>query len=94
MTIIEKIELLRKQSKTYRNHDSNKLKLCKIFNKGNGILEFIEVIPKENVILVNKLLAKEKDIERIKEIFDDYKIEYVSLGYPDYYFHTLSSMRN
>lgn len=84
---------LRKQSRTYRGHDSNPNKMNKTFNRGMGSLEFIQIIPEENVLLVNKNLAKRRDIERIEQAFPEYKIEMVSLGYPDYYFKGLSSMR-
>lgn len=65
----------------------------KTFNRGMGSLEFIQIIPEENVLLVNKNLAKKRDIERIQQAFPEYKIEMVSLGYPDYYSKGLSQMR-
>ena len=65
----------------------------KTFNSGMGSLEFIQIILDENVLLVNKLLAKKRDLERIKQAFPEYEIEMVELGYPDYYFKGLRSMR-
>ena len=94
MSPADRLDNLRKQSRTYFGHDSNPNKMEKSFNRGMGRLEFIQIIPEENVLLVNKLLAKRRDMERIEQAFPEYKIEMVELGYPDYYTKGLSAMRN
>lgn len=88
------IDSLKKMSRTYKYHDYDPNKMKKTFNRGMGSLEFIQMIPDEHVLLVNEILAKPRDMERIRQCFPDWKLETVSLGYPDYYFHGLSGMRN
>ena len=87
------IDNLKKQSRTYGSHASDPNIMTKTFNRGMGKLDFIQMIPEENVLLVNKMLARPKDMERIKECFPEWTIEYVSLGYPDWYFNSLKTMR-
>lgn len=88
------IDNLKRQSRTYLHHESNPNIMKKSFNRGMGALDFIQMLPDEKVLLVNKILAKPKDIDRIQQCFPEWTIEYVELGYPDYYFKSLKGMRN
>lgn len=57
----------------------------KVFNRGMGSLAFVNFLVDEKVILVNKVLANKRDMELIQTNFPEWKIEFVSLGYPDWY---------
>lgn len=56
-------------------------------------LEFLQIIPDEMVILVNMIIAKPKDLQRIKAAFPEYTLEFVKLSYADEYNKGLSDMR-
>ena len=89
------LEPLSKMSGSYHpNMDMQPNVLDKTFNRGNGSLAFVEIIPDEKVLLVNKSIANKRDMERIQQCFPEYKVEEVSLGYPDWYSNrNLRSMR-
>ena len=69
----------------YRYNDLYKSQANKVFNRGMGSLAFVNFLVDEKVILVNKVLANKRDIEIIQTNFPEWKIEFVSLGYPDWY---------
>jgi len=82
------LEPLRKMSRSYHpNMDCQQNILNKTFNRGNGSIPFVEIMPDEKVLLVNKSFANKIDTQRIQQCFPEYSIEEVSLDYPDYYFH-------
>lgn len=89
------LEPLMKMGRSYHpNMDMKPNILDKTFNNGNGSIPFVEIIPDEKVLLVNKSFANKRDLARIQQCFPEYTIEEVSLGYPDWYTHRdLRSMR-
>ena len=89
------LEPLNRMSRAYHpNPDGQTNVLDKTFNHGNGSIPFVEIIPDEKVLLVNKSFANRRDMERIQQAFPEYSVEEVSLGYPDWYIHrNLRSVR-
>lgn len=89
------LEPLNRMSRAYHpNLDGQTNVLDKTFNNGNGSIPFVEIIPDEKVLLVNKSFANRRDMERIQQAFPEYSVEEVSLGYPDWYIHrNLRSVR-
>lgn len=71
--------------RVYRYNDLYASQADKVFNRGMGSLAFVNFLIDEKTILVNKVLANKRDIELIKNNFPEWKIEFVSLGYPDWY---------
>ena len=89
------LEPLNRMSRAYHpNPDGQTNVLDKTFNHGNGSIPFVEIIPDEKVLLVNKSFANRRDMERIQQAFPEYSVEEVSLGYPDWYrYRNLRSVR-
>lgn len=78
----DKVQSLRKQSRTYRPDDcGDEMCLSKTWNRGMGRQSFIEVLPDEGVVLYNSLVTKTRDLNRIKEIFPDYQLIKVDKPY-------------
>ena len=71
--------------RVYRYNDLYKSQANKVFNGGMGSLAFVNFLVDEKTILVNKVLANKKDIELLNTNFPEWQIEFVSLGYPDWY---------
>lgn len=69
----------------YRKDDMLSSQVGKVFNNGQGVLAFAKFLTNEKTILVNKLLAKKSDIDLIESNFPEWTIEFVELGYPDWY---------
>lgn len=81
--IKEKLNQLRKKSRQYRIDIWGGL--SKVWNYGNGVLQFVVPLPDEKKILVNSALAKKRDYENIKAVFPDYELIDVWYRYPAYY---------
>ena len=82
------LEPLNRMSRAYHpNPDGQSNILDKTFNHGMGSVPFVEIIPDEKVLLVNKAFANRRDMARIQQAFPEYSVEEVSLDHPDYYFH-------
>ena len=87
--IENRVTSLKNMSKTYMGDEmGNKTKLDKTWNRGMGRQSFIEILPEEGVILYNTLLTNKRDIERIKQVFPEYKVVPVDKPY-----HSLSSLK-
>jgi hypothetical protein len=78
-------KFIKLRPRVYRYNDLYTSQANKVFNEGMGSLAFVNFLVDEKTILVNKVLANKKDIELIKNNFPEWKIEFVSLGYPDWY---------
>ena len=78
-------KLIKSNPRIYRHHLTSYACCDKVFNRGMGALVFVEFLVDEKTILVNKLLARRTDLDRIKSLFPDWNIEFVELGYPDWY---------
>ena len=68
--------------------------IAKTFNHGMGALTFVVLMEQEKIVLVNSLLAKKRDYERITSVFPEpeYALTKIQYGYPDYYFHTMKDI--
>ena len=77
-------------SRTYR--EPREMSLEKTWNGGRGQQSFIEVLPEEHVILYNSLLTYKRDLERIQEVFPEYKL--VKVDKPYYSHNSLNAVRN
>lgn len=58
----------------------------KVWNNGNGLIQFI--LKTDSEVIVNELFVNKKEREMLKDIPN---VKFVSLGYPDYYTKGLSS---
>lgn len=85
--IKQKLTELKKLSKQYKFDGFGNF--CKVWNNGNGLLTFIIPIIEENKILVNSLISRKKDFERISKIFQGFEIIKVQYGYPIYYNYSM-----
>lgn len=90
----ERLEKLKKMSRQYCADFPNKDSIAKTFNHGMGALTFVVLIEQEKIVLVNSLLAKKRDYERIASVFPEpeYKLIKVQYGYPDYYSRTMKDI--
>ena len=79
-------KLIKLRPRVYRYDDLYKSQADKVFNNGMGCLAFVKFLVDEKTVLVNDTLADKKDIEILKSNFPEWQIEFVSLGYPDWYF--------
>lgn len=78
-------QLIDLNPRLYHKDDMLFSQVGKVFNNGQGVLTFAKFLTNEKIILVNKLLAKKSDIDLIESNFPEWTIEFVELGYPDYY---------
>ncbi len=81
----EIISRMMKRKKSYRATIGRSDTISKVFNRGQGILMLAQFLPKEKVVLVNTKIANYSDFKWLYLIAPQYKIEYVELGYPDWY---------
>jgi hypothetical protein len=79
-------------SKSQIRHEITWKKLKRVWNDGNGLIDFAIVDPKDNILLINKLFCAPREI---KDITANLKVpfEFVELGYPDYYSKGLTEVR-
>ena len=89
----DRVNALKGMSGTYKKDlTDNDNELSKTWNRGMGLQSFIEVLPDEGVILYNTLLTANRDLERIKQVFPEYKL--VKVDKPYYSHSSLKAHRN
>ena len=80
--IAERINKLWRLSKTYKKDITDTdYELSKIWNRGMGLQSFVQVLPEENVVLYNSLLTRNRDLERISELFPEFELVQVDKPY-------------
>lgn len=78
----DRVDALRKQSRTYKKDLTDREnQLSKTWNRGMGLQSFIEVLPEEGVILYNTLQTRNRDLERLKQVFPEYELVKVDKPY-------------
>jgi len=88
----DKVNTLRGMSRTYRKDLTDREnELSKTWNRGMGLQSFIEVLPDEGVILYNSLQTRNRDLDRIREVFPTYEL--VKVDKPYYSHASLNSVR-
>ena len=71
----DKVNTLRGMSRTYKKDLTDREnELSKTWNRGMGLQSFIEVLPDEGVILYNSLQTRNRDLDRIREVFPTYEL--------------------
>ena len=89
----DRVNALKGMSRTYKKDlTDNDNELSKTWNRGMGLQSFIEVLPDEGVILYNSLQTYNRDLERIKQVFPEYKL--VKVDKPYYSHSSLRAHRN
>ena len=89
----DRVNALKGMSRTYeKGLTDNDNQLSKTWNRGMGLQSFIEVLPDEGVILYNSLQTYNRDLERIKQVFPEYKLVKVDKSY--YSHSSLKAHRN
>lgn len=89
----DRVKSLMGQSRTYKKGLTDREnELSKTWNRGMGLQSFIEVLPDEGVILYNSLQTYNRDLERIKQVFPEYKL--VKVDKPYYSHSSLKSHRD
>ena len=89
----DRVNSLKGMSRTYKKDILDKEnELSKTWNRGMGLQSFIEVLPEEGVILYNSLQTYSRDLERIKQVFPEYKL--VKVDKPYYSHSSLKYHRN
>ena len=89
----DRVKSLKGLSRAYKKEITDrKNELSKTWNRGMGLQSFIEVLPDEGVILYNSLLTYNRDLERIKQVFPEYKL--VKVDKPYYSHSSLKSHRD
>lgn len=90
----QQLQQLVSASKNYRGYDLHLNIVSKVFNNGAGALALFRFFPEQKVIVINRLLATERDEKNLRSFCQqqgiEYKLLYMELGYPDYYFKTLN----
>ena len=88
----DKVNTLRGMSRTYKKDLTDREnELSKTWNRGMGLQSFIEVLPDEGVILYNSLQTRNRDLDRIREVFPTYEL--VKVDKPYYSHASLNSVR-
>ena len=88
----DKVNTLRGMSRTYKKDLTDREnELSKTWNRGMGLQSFIEVLPEEGVILYNSLQTRNRDLDRIREVFPTYEL--VKVDKPYYSHASLNSVR-
>ena len=88
----DKVNTLRGMSRTYKKDLTDREnELSKTWNRGMGLQSFIEVLPEEGVILYNSLQTRNRDLDRIREVFPEYEL--VKVDKPYYSHASLNSVR-
>jgi hypothetical protein len=88
----DKVNTLRGMSRTYKKDLTDREnELSKTWNRGMGLQSFIEVLPDEGVILYNSLQTRNRDLDRIREVFPEYEL--VKVDKPYYSHASLNSVR-
>jgi hypothetical protein len=79
-------------AKSAIEHNKAWLKLKRVWNDGNGLIDFAAMDVKDNTLLINAPFCKPSEI---KDIVSNLKVkfEFVFLGYPDYYQYGLHQVR-
>jgi len=89
----DRVNALKGMSRTYKKDlTDNDNELSKTWNRGMGLQSFIEVLPDEGVILYNSLQTYNRDLQRIKQVFPEYKL--VKVDKPYYSHSSLRAHRN
>jgi len=89
----DKVNTLKGQSRTYKKDITDREnELSKTFNRGMGLQSFIEVLPEEGVILYNSLQTKNRDLDRIRQVFPEYEL--VKVDKPYYSHSSLKAHRD
>ncbi len=83
----ERLKKLKKMSRQYRFDIDGSF--CKIWNGGMGRLTFVVPLESEKKVLVNSVIARNKDYERVAEVFPEFEIVKVAYGYPIFYNHSM-----
>ena len=83
----ERLKKLKKMSRQYRFDIDGSF--CKVWNGGLGCLTFVVPLESEKKVLVNSTIARNKDYERVAEVFPEFAIVKVAYGYPIFYNHSM-----
>lgn len=91
----ESIKSFIKTNRNYRSDMCSSLIVEKVWNHGMGSLDLFRFYENEKTIVINRCLFNKSDERKLREFCRDCHIEdwawkFDSLGYPDYYFRTLS----
>lgn len=84
-----------RRHRQYRIDSRKSLVVCKVWNRGQGLLALFKFYPDKRIVLINSCLfnkSDERNLIKIKKVigaedWEDKKVEY---GYPDYYFKGFS----